>query len=169
MIISKQTQSQTKYRKNCQAYTDKIFSVYQIPVNFDLIGGFGTAYLPLIGYSPLQDGSKCLVLMETVMQVGSDVVITCIVDQVIHIPDHVAWIRNGKVNMYFFNYYHLINILKINSSITSPACERLILHKYVTKLKKIQKIEFKRYTETLSKLLNKGVQSIYLEPADCRH
>ena len=149
MIISKQTQSQTKYRTNCQAYTVKIFSVYLIPVNFDLIG-----------YSPLQDGSKYLVLMETVMQVGSDVVITCIVDQVIHVPDHVAWIRNGKVNMYFFNYYHLINILKINSSITSPACERLILHKYVTKLKKIQKIEFKRYTETLSKLLKESNQSI---------
>ena len=103
------------------------------------------------------------------MQVGSDVVITCIVDQVIHVPDHVAWIRNGKVNMYFFNYYHLINILKINSSITSPACERLILHKYVTKLKKIQKNRVQkihRNTIHLSKLLKESNQS---EPADCRH
>ena len=31
------------------------------------------------------------------VQVDSHVVFTCIVDQVIHIPDHVVWIKNGKV------------------------------------------------------------------------
>ena len=33
------------------------------------------------------------------VQTGSDVVLTCVVDQVIHVPDHVAWIRNGKVKV----------------------------------------------------------------------
>ena len=35
------------------------------------------------------------------VQTGSNVVLTCVVDQVIRVPDHVAWIRNGKVKTDF--------------------------------------------------------------------
>ena len=49
------------------------------------------------------------------VQTGSDVILTCVVDQVIHVPDHVAWIRNGKVKVGEIKQnrgkYHLIKNL----------------------------------------------------------
>ena len=33
------------------------------------------------------------------MRMGSTVVMECVVDQVLHRPHHMAWIRNGKVRM----------------------------------------------------------------------
>ena len=35
------------------------------------------------------------------VQVDSHVDFTCIVDQVIHTPDHVVWIKNGKVRLVY--------------------------------------------------------------------
>ena len=34
---------------------------------------------------------------ELHVQAGSHVQLTCVVDQVIHVPDHVVWIKDGKV------------------------------------------------------------------------